>query len=367
MNTSLFLSDAKSIYDNLMDEQSRTIFSKRLLFSVTNDYKHIVEMVLSIYPRMKENLEKYGDIIIYGAGEVGLKGCQFLGDQVVAVCDSDKHKQGSDFYGHMVISPQQLVDYQRSNKRFTIVISPLSVQAHIEITESLIGLGFNKDQIVSLGRDVFYADFNEKEIQYFDKSIPYLEDGGVFVDCGSCDFKNSLDFAKWSNWNYERIIAFEPNPEWFLDCVKASENVRDSIVLQQGVWHTDGEITFNINDNTRISSFTDMYIRDKSNSGCDVISNKYRNVTAKTTKIDDVLNGEKASFIKMDIEGAELNALRGATNTIRQFRPQLAICLYHTPEDILEIPLFIKSIEPDYKFYIRHYTLCDGETVLYAI
>ena len=365
MNTSLFLSDAKSIYDNLMDEQSRTIFSKRLLFSVTNDYKHIVEMVLSIYPRIKENLENYGDIIIYGAGELGMKGCQFFGDRVVAVCDSDTQKQGSNFCDHMVISPQQLVDYQCSNKGFTIFISPLSVPANIEITESLIELGFNKDQILSLNRDVFYADYDEKEIQYFDKSIPRLEGGGVFVDCGSCDFENSLYFAKWSNWNYERIIAFEPNPEWFLDCVRTSENIQDSIVLQQGVWHTDGEITFNINDNTRISSFTDMYIRDK--SGCGVLMSKYRKVTAKTVRIDDVLKGEKASLIKMDVEGAELNALKGATDTIRQFRPKLAICLYHTPEDILEIPLFVKSIEPNYKFYIRHYTLCDGETVLYAI
>ncbi|MNC55831.1 hypothetical protein D3C75_1053850 [compost metagenome] len=83
--------------------------------------------------------------------------------------------------------------------------------------------------------------------------------------------------------------------------------------------------------------------------------------------LDSVLNGQRASFIKMDIEGAEMEALQGAQNTIVKHRPRLAICIYHKPEDILEIPLYLKSLVPDYKFYIRHYSNYTIETVLYAI
>jgi hypothetical protein len=58
-------------------------------------------------------------------------------------------------------------------------------------------------------------------------------------------------------------------------------------------------------------------------------------------------------FIKMDIEGAELDALKGAENTIRRYRPILAVCLYHRAEDIYEIPIFVKGICPDYRLFTR--------------
>ena len=77
-------------------------------------------------------------------------------------------------------------------------------------------------------------------------------------------------------------------------------------------------------------------------------------------KLDDVLKGERVTFIKMDIEGSELAALKGAANT-------LAICIYHSPQDMLKIPIYIKSLVPEYKIYIRHYTDMMLETVCYAV
>ena len=69
----------------------------------------------------------------------------------------------------------------------------------------------------------------------------------------------------------------------------------------------------------------------------------------------------------MDIEGAEKEALLGARQHIVNERPQLLISSYHIPEDIFQIPLLINDMRDDYKFYIRHYTNCMWETVLYAI
>lgn len=69
----------------------------------------------------------------------------------------------------------------------------------------------------------------------------------------------------------------------------------------------------------------------------------------------------------MDIEGAEMEALKGAENILKRDKPKLAICLYHKREDMWEIPYLIKSIKPEYKFFIRHYSNYEGETVLYAI
>lgn len=90
-------------------------------------------------------------------------------------------------------------------------------------------------------------------------------------------------------------------------------------------------------------------------------------IAIEVRKLDDVLQGKKVTFIKMDIEGAELAALRGAEKIIREQRPRLAICVYHKPEDIWEIPSLILSCNPDYRLYLRHYSITETETVLYAI
>jgi hypothetical protein len=72
-------------------------------------------------------------------------------------------------------------------------------------------------------------------------------------------------------------------------------------------------------------------------------------------------------FIKMDIEGSELNALKGAQNTIRKYKPILAICLYHRKKNLLTIPKYIHSLCPEYKFYLRAHSKFSQEIVLYAM
>lgn len=88
------------------------------------------------------------------------------------------------------------------------------------------------------------------------------------------------------------------------------------------------------------------------------------------TTIDQlVLAGEveRVDFIKMDIEGSELRALKGAENTLRRFKPKLAISLYHKIKDFYEIPLYLDGLGLGYRFYLDHYTIHVGETVLYAV
>ncbi len=69
----------------------------------------------------------------------------------------------------------------------------------------------------------------------------------------------------------------------------------------------------------------------------------------------------------MDIEGSEMEALKGAVFNIREYKPVLAISIYHKADDFWKIPLFIKELNKKYKFYIRHYTEGIADTVLYCI
>lgn len=83
--------------------------------------------------------------------------------------------------------------------------------------------------------------------------------------------------------------------------------------------------------------------------------------------IDNILNGGEATYIKMDIEGSELKALHGARETIKRYKPKLAVCVYHKQEDLIEIPDYIYSLREDYRFYIRNHNPHGTETVLYAV
>ncbi|MBK8611207.1 MAG: FkbM family methyltransferase [Chitinophagaceae bacterium] len=75
---------------------------------------------------------------------------------------------------------------------------------------------------------------------------------------------------------------------------------------------------------------------------------------------------DKVDFIKMDIEGAELNAIMGAKGTLVKYRPKLAIAIYHSLSDFYTIAEFIKSLDLGYKFYLQHTTIHAEETVLFA-
>ena len=76
---------------------------------------------------------------------------------------------------------------------------------------------------------------------------------------------------------------------------------------------------------------------------------------------------EAPTFIKMDIEGAEKEAILGAENIIRIQKPKMAVSIYHKREDIWELPKLLLEMNPEYRFYLRHYSFRDAETVLYAV
>ena len=90
-------------------------------------------------------------------------------------------------------------------------------------------------------------------------------------------------------------------------------------------------------------------------------------VEIDVTSIDDVLECADATFIKMDLEGAEWEALHGAERTILRNKPKLGICIYHSNEDRLRLIEYIHDLVPEYHFYIRQHSKLLNETVLYAI
>jgi FkbM family methyltransferase len=92
-------------------------------------------------------------------------------------------------------------------------------------------------------------------------------------------------------------------------------------------------------------------------------------LTAQTRTIDDwaaATGVPCVNFIKLDVEGAESRCLRGAERVIRQHRPKLAVALYHSLQDFVDLPRMIDSYAPDYRFHLGHYTIHAEESILFA-
>lgn len=98
----------------------------------------------------------------------------------------------------------------------------------------------------------------------------------------------------------------------------------------------------------------------------DLKGKSYKEDIVCVAKLDDLFKNTKISFIKMDIEGSEYEALKGMRNIVISQKPKMAICIYHQENHLWSIPLLLKELNKDYKIYIRHYGLNCWDTVCYA-
>ena len=186
-----------------------------------------------------------------------------------------------------------------------------------------------------------------EDLQYFDVFSPV--DDEVVIDAGSYDGTTALQFLEWGRGKVKHVYSFEFDPENAARCEENLRGYEDRITLiKKGTWDKDevAHASASGNSGSSINSkgITKMYL----------------------TAIDNVVKDERVTFIKMDVEGAELKSLMGARNTIIKNHPRLAICAYHKREDLYELPGYILSLVPEYKFLLRHYCSREYETVLYA-
>lgn len=182
---------------------------------------------------------------------------------------------------------------------------------------------------------------------YFNDII-HLTDEEVYVDGGAYIGDTIAEFLENVNGKYNKIYAFEPDPVNFdqLDTMYGSK--QNITCVKSGLWSSNSTLKFN----------------DCNTDGSNVSEDG--KITIDVKSIDECIN-EKVTYIKMDIEGSELEALKGSEKTIKKYKPKLAICIYHKYDDLWKIPLYIKSIVPEYKMYIRHHALGCSDTVLYAV
>lgn len=226
----------------------------------------------------------------------------------------------------------------------------------IEQVKSIVEDDYSRyvlDEIVAKRRygALDYTDIKSEGSEYFrDEFFTFVPNEEVFVDAGGFDGDTIEEFIVWTGGQYDKVYTFEPDPHMLNKIKQRIKHWRNIEVCPYGLWESESMREFILDNNVYSSRIT--VTRGGTPLQC--------------VSLDSFLAGRKCSFIKMDIEGAEIAALHGAYQTIKDNKPKLAICIYHNPNDLWEIPLMIKKWVPEYKLYIRHFGVRYFSTVLFA-
>jgi FkbM family methyltransferase len=192
----------------------------------------------------------------------------------------------------------------------------------------------------------------ETHPQYFPQFLEPAP-GECFVDCGAYDGDSIASFLQWTGSQFRKIVAFEADPSCFRklqEFTAARPEIGARIECHQSaVAAASGTLRFNATGH----------------AGASISSAGEIEVNAVT--LDEALRDENPTFIKMDIEGAEPDALHGARETIRRTQPILAICVYHLQNHLWRVPLLMRELFPAAKFFLRTYCLDGLDTVCYAV
>jgi FkbM family methyltransferase len=345
--------------------------------------------------RTKEDIFSFENIVLWGAG-FALGDCiESIGrEKVDAIFDNDRNKWGTVICGFQIKSPETDIE-KYIHQNTAVVIStngyeyeiakdlietkglkeiqlfsntncvveefryqPEIIEDHIE--EILkISERFNDEESkeyyinfikACLSRNPIYFSNNPNSAEGYEYKTDLakvgLGGGEVILDCGAFDGDTARIFMSKTNNDCE-VYCFEPVVENYLE-LQAWIN-REQLTNIHAIHSGVGDSTY----------MDKIYSTESKTTKAAVGSNRFQAETPvvseiQVDRIDHMIQGKKVDYIKMDIEGAEMAALRGAQKTIEEYAPQLLISGYHKIEDMWEIPEFILGINPNYKMFLGH-------------
>ncbi|RAX53074.1 hypothetical protein CCY99_06825, partial [Helicobacter sp. 16-1353] len=199
-----------------------------------------------------------------------------------------------------------------------------------------------------------------------------------FFDIGAYKGESSLEFIK-HNKNYKQIYFFEPERKNFNE---ARENLKDFKHIKGfniGLGDKKERLMVNsISTSSHLQKVDSPHSMDfmEEADSMDSAQKHYIEVNSLDNLIasgeiilnENILNGGgQQVMLKIDIESSEEFALKGASKLIRDYKPIIAICIYHRFDDFINLPNIIFSIYEDYKLYFRHYSSGLTESVMFFV
>ena len=350
-----------------------------------------------------------GQIVLCGAGNLGrrtLAGLRKVGIEPACFVDNNEARWGQSIDGLSLLSPEE--GASRYGERATFVVTIWGAlgtdrmnsriarlrQMGCKIVVSFVSLYWKYSdiflphytidqphQVLLQGgqvREAFYSmadlesrreyleqlrfrlfgDFSclSNPVQgdiYFQDDLFHLKNDEIFVDCGAFDGDTINLFLEKAARSFGRIIAFEPDPTNFQQLRQKVSTFPPEIgerisLLEAATGERDSEVPMAVG----AGPSSQLGLGDWQ---------------VKCVTLDSVLKDVPISIIKMDIEGSELAALSGSRLLIKQFSPVLTVSAYHKQDDLWNIPLFIRKLNPDYSLHLRPHMLEGWDLVCYAI
>jgi len=371
------------------------------------------EPVPSVIERERDTLEQLlatyrGKVVLFGAGDLGRKtlGClRTVGIEPLAFSDNNSSLWGTAMDGITILSPERAAKRFGSEALFIVAIWNTR-HWYSETSRQLSNLGCEHivppSPVYWRFPEVFlpfYAQDLPRKVReqsgdvlkaatlwtdtrsqqeflqqvrwrmsgewtftrptnaesYFPEDVVRLLPDEVLVDCGAFDGDTIQSFLSHGRSDFRRIFAIEPDSHSFAKLESyifglGPELKRKISILNYAVGAERGTVQF------------------VSSGGLDSHASKTAGSGVPCAPISELVDRSiRTTYIKMDIEGAEFDALRGARSVIQRDHPILGICVYHEQQDLWRLPLLMKSMVPDYRMYLRCHEGDGWQTVAYAV
>jgi FkbM family methyltransferase len=360
----------------------------------SEDVDLLVKQMMPLVSQVENDFTR--GVAIYGAGFLGTWAAQYLrsiGANVTHFIDRDPQKNGTAIHGIKVVLPTDPI---------VTSISTILIAARHAVKDVLNAMANNDHNLISFDgyyvvknykklsfvRDNFFND--EKSTETYNAIMMAMLTGSVescravmekdmyfalpefsgtfdeiFVDAGAF-VGDTVERFIWENLGtFRHLYAFEPGIKQFLALKQRMHRLskewtigQDCVTLvRAGLAAENGRRAF--------SFLYDSPLRHGlTTENIETTKNDFESI--EVYSLDSFLNGKAVTFIKADVEGMEMDLLRGAQRTIRRYKPKMALCVYHYPSDLIEVAEFVRSLVPEYKFSIRQHAPILGDFVLYC-
>lgn len=360
----------------------------------SEDVDLLVQQMMPLVSQVENDFTQ--GIAIYGAGFVGSWASQYLrsiGATVSHFIDRDSQKNGTTIHGIPVVLPTDPV---------VSAVPSILIAARHAVRDVLSAMANNSFNLISFDgyyvvknyerftfvRDNYFDD--ERSIGIYNAILLAMLTGSVescravmekdmyfaipefsgtfdeiFVDAGAF-VGDTVECFIWENFGtFRHIYAFEPGHKQFLSLEKRILRLSDEWALGQdcitivkaGLSSEGGRMTYSFLEDSPLRHGLIAENRENTKNDLDSV---------EVYSLDSFLKGNAVTFIKADVEGMEMDLLRGAQKTIRRYKPKMALCVYHYPSDLFEVAEFVRSIVPEYKFSLRQHAPIFSDFVLYC-
>lgn len=392
----LMTSLIKSLNEELLEKKLNIFLEVDLPVLATQEASYFDDFATS----------KNQGVVIYGCGKLGQIICQRLkkaGLSPSALVDADPSKLGKEFSGLRVLSPADAISQYGKSHVFVVTVwrnfsetkdhlmasgarrvSPflpflwkhsehLLPYYNLDLPSRMLSQKHRIHEAFDLFKDInskneflfqlrWMLSLSADEIpscsplkeQYFPQDIFILGSSEILIDGGAFDGDTIREFLDHTQREFGGIAAFEPDPanmhrlETFVASLPSHE--RSKIQL-----YSSG-----------LGAKPEVLDFDAAGSEGSALS-RSGSTKIEVVALDDILKNISPTYIKMDIEGAEEDALKGSAALISRSHPKLSVCTYHRQDHLWTIPLGIRNIRNDYLFFLRRYRDEFGDVVCYAI